>query len=171
MTTATAVRMSPRWWFSSSLSSHYFSSRPFHDFILHNILTRSSSYSSSYNTTSNNSTIVTSDFTSRFLKNSLWKWSNWNVPPLYFWWGCRIQNWIGNLNLDRDDFGRSRRSTGSTSYVISVDSEVEDFMEQSADIGGVWFSSTLKKRKKKMNKHKLQKRRKRERARAGKKNA
>ena len=50
--------------------------------------------------------------------------------------------------------------------------EAEHLLDnEGVDHDSVWFSSTLKKRRKKMNKHKLKKRRKRERARAGKKNA
>ena len=60
---------------------------------------------------------------------------------------------------------------------VDVLEAVENEQESAAELmtstmsGNVWMSSTLKKRKKKMNKHKLQKRRKRERARAGKRNA
>ena len=52
---------------------------------------------------------------------------------------------------------------------VGEDREEED--EEEMEDFGIWKSSTLKKRRKKMNKHKLKKRRKRERAKANKKNA
>lgn len=80
-----------------------------------------------------------------------------------------LSYWIGNLNLSTVE----RYNYNEVDVLEAVENEQESAAElmTSTMSGNVWMSSTLKKRKKKMNKHKLQKRRKRERARAGKRNA